>query len=94
MADNTKRRKNRNKSNCSAKDFLVYRYIKWKQAEHMTKALSSYGGESILLQADLFENASLISQDENQFTHWSNNQTTLFTNRDWVNDITSDSYMS
>ena len=61
------------------KGFLVHRYIKRKQAEHMTKVLSSCDGECILSQVDFSENASLISQDEIQSVCWSNNQATLFT---------------
>ena len=60
----------------------------------MTKVLSSCDGESILLQADFSENASLISQDEIQSAHCSNNQATLFTAHAWINDITSEIYMS
>ena len=48
------------------KGFLVHRYIKMKQAEHMTKVLCSCDGETILLEVDFSENSSLISQDEIQ----------------------------
>ena len=76
------------------KGFLVHRYIKGKQAKHMTKVLSSCHGKCSLLQVDFLENTSLISQDEIQFAHWSNNQATHFTVRAWINAITSESYMS
>ena len=71
------------------KGFLVHRYIKRKQVEHMTKALSTCDREFILLQVDFSENASLTSQDKIQSAHWSNNQATLFTVHAWINYITS-----
>ena len=90
MTDSTERRKIEIKGTVQEilenledqlKDFLVHRCIKRKQVEHMTKVLSSCDGESILLQADYSENAGLISQDEVQ-------------SHTWINDITSESYIS
>ena len=88
--------KNRNGKNClgniwragrSVKGLLVHRHIKSKQDAHMTKILSSCDGESILLQVDFSENASLISQDEIQSAYLSNNQAILLVTHARIKDI-------
>ena len=72
--------------------FLIHRYIKRKQAAHMEKILHNCDGESILLQIDFSENASLMMQNEIQSAHWNHSQVTIFTAHAWIDENNKESF--
>ena len=71
------------------KPFLLHTYVKRKQAAVFSKLVSSCDGESIVLQVDFSENATIASQREIQSAHWNHSQATIFTAHIWI-DTKSD----
>ena len=53
--------------------------------------MSRCDGESVVLQVDFFENATIASQREIQSAHWSHSQATIFTAHIWVKDKSKES---
>ena len=73
------------------KPFLLHTYVKHKQATYFSKLVSSCDGESVVLQVDFSENATIASQREIQSAHWSHSQATIFTAHIWVKDKSKES---
>ena len=74
------------------KSFLIHRYVKRIQTDHMENLINHCDGKSVLIQVDFSENASLIIQNEIQSAHWNHSQATIFTAHAWIRESCKESF--
>ena len=73
--------------------FLIHTYVKRRQAAHFSNSILQSSENSLVLQVDFSENATIGSQNEIQSGHWNHSQATLFTAHAWAGDGKNESFV-
>lgn len=66
------------------KPFLAHTSGKQKQSAHFEALVKNSDSEHVVLQVDFSENATIASQREIQYAHWTHSQATVFTAHAWL----------
>ena len=69
--------------------FLLHTFVKREQAALFESLKNSCDGQSIVLQVDFSENATITAQKEVQAAHWHHGQATVFTTHAWIDSTTN-----
>ena len=69
--------------------FLLHTFVKRNQAASFDSLKTFCNGQSIVLQVDFSENATIAAQKEVQAAHWHHSQATIFTAHAWINSATN-----
>ena len=69
--------------------FLLHTFVKREQAASFESLKNSCDGQSIVLQVDFSENATITAQKKVQAAHWHHGQATVFTIHAWIDSTTN-----